>query len=113
MTDDRPNILLITSDQQHWSALGALNPDLRTPALDRLCTEGTRLDRAYCANPVCSSSRSSIITGLFPSVHGCWSIGVKLPEDVPTVGGLLAARGRRRCGVSPRGCHGYRERDAA
>ena len=93
MADDRPNILLITSDQQHWSAMGALNPDLQTPALDRLCAEGARFDRAYCANPMCSPSRSSIITGLYPSVHGCWSIGVKLPEDVPTVAGLLTARG--------------------
>lgn len=50
----KPNILLITSDQQHYNTLGATNARIRTPALDRLCAEGTRFDRAYCNNPVCS-----------------------------------------------------------
>ena len=58
-----PNILLITSDQQHFTTLGATNPRIQTPALDRLTREGARFDRAYCNNPVCSPSRSSIITG--------------------------------------------------
>ncbi|MCB0093077.1 MAG: sulfatase-like hydrolase/transferase, partial [Caldilineaceae bacterium] len=62
----RPNILLITSDQQHWDTLGVSNPRIQTPALDRLCREGTRFTRAYCNNPVCSPSRSTIITGLYP-----------------------------------------------
>lgn len=81
-----PNILLITSDQQHFDTLGVANPRIKTPALDRLCQEGTRFTRAYCPNPVCTPSRSSVITGMYPSQHGAWTIGVKLPEDVPTVG---------------------------
>ena len=89
----RPNILLITSDQQHWDTLGVTNPRVQTPALDRLCAEGTRFERAYCNNPVCSPSRSTIITGMYPSWHGCWTIGVKLPEDVPTVGDVLQEHG--------------------
>jgi len=93
MPPDRPNILLITSDQQHWDTLGVTNPRIRTPALDRLAAEGTRFDRAYCANPVCSPARSSMITGLYPAWHHCWTIGVKLPEDVPTVGDMLGQCG--------------------
>jgi arylsulfatase A-like enzyme len=89
----QPNILLITSDQHHYSCLGAVNPKLRTPALDRLAREGTLFTRAYCPNPVCTPTRASIITGLYPSQHGAWTIGVKLPEDVPTVGQMLSARG--------------------
>ena len=89
------NILLITSDQHHYSCLGSVNPGISTPALDRLATEGTRFDRAYTPNPVCTPARSSIITGLYPSAHGAWTIGVKLPEDVPTVGQQLS-RGRLR-----------------
>ena len=95
MATTRPNILLITSDQQHWTTLGAINPRILTPALDRLCAEGTRFTRAYCPSPVCSPSRASIITGQYPSVHGCWTIGVKLPEDVPTVGDALSRAGYR------------------
>jgi arylsulfatase A-like enzyme len=89
----RPNILLITSDQQHFSTMGCVNPRIRTPALDRLAAEGTRFDRAYTCNPVCSPSRSSIITGLYPAWHHCWTIGVKLPEDVPTVGEVFQKHG--------------------
>jgi arylsulfatase A-like enzyme len=89
----QPNILLITTDQQHHSALGAVNPRIRTPNLDRLAAEGTLFQRAYCNNPVCSPSRSTIITGLYPAWHGCWTIGVKLPEDVPTIGDLLQRQG--------------------
>lgn len=88
-----PNILLITSDQQHWSTLGSLNPELDTPALDRLCAEGTRFNRAYCPNPTCSPTRASLITGQYPSKHGCWAIGVKLPEKIPTVGEEFARLG--------------------
>ncbi len=89
----RPNILFITSDQQHYSTLGALNARIRTPALDRLCREGTRFDRAYCVNPTCTPTRASMITGLYPSQHGAWSLGTKLFEDVPTVGDALALAG--------------------
>ena len=89
----RPNILLITTDQQHWDTLGIDNPCIFTPAIDQLCREGTRFTRAYCASPVCSSSRSTLITGQYPSWHGCWTIGVKLAEDVPTVGDTLNAAG--------------------
>ncbi len=95
MPSTRPNILLITSDQQHYSTLGSVNPLIRTPHLDRLASQGIRFDRAYCNNPVCSPSRSTIITGLYPAWHGCWTIGVKLPEDVPTVGDVFQAHGYR------------------
>ena len=89
----RPNILLITSDQQHSSTLGCLNPRIRTPNLDRLAAEGTRFARGYCNNPLCSPSHATIITGMYPAWHHCWTLGTKLPEDVPTVGERLRASG--------------------
>jgi arylsulfatase A-like enzyme len=87
------NILLITSDQQHFSTLGAVNPRISTPALDRLCVEGSRFSRAYCPNPTCTPTRASILTGMYPSQHGAWSLGTKLFDDVPTVSGHLTAAG--------------------
>lgn len=89
----KPNILLITSDQQHWDTLGVSNPQIKTPALDRLANEGVQFTRAYCSNPTCSPSRASIITGMYPAWHHCWTIGVKLPEDVPAVGDILQEKG--------------------
>ncbi|MFB3893659.1 MAG: sulfatase [Phycisphaerae bacterium] len=93
MPHDKPNIVLITSDQQHFSTLGSVNQLIKTPALDRLVSEGVRFDRAYCPNPTCTPTRASIITGMYPSQHGAWTLGTKLFEDVPTVGGVLGRAG--------------------
>ncbi len=91
----KPNILLITSDQQHWHTLGVNNPEIHTPNLDRLAAQGTRYTRAYCPNPTCSPTRASMITGKYPSQHGCWSLGTKLAETEETVGDRLQAAGYR------------------
>ena len=90
-----PNILLITSDQQHWNTLGCLNPEVRTPALDRLAEQGTLYTRAYCPNPTCTPTRSSMITGKAPSQHGAVALGMKLPEHEPTAGEIFQQAGYR------------------
>lgn len=90
---DRPNILFITSDQQHWSLLGLHTPGLETPNLDRLAAQGTLFERAYCPNPTCTPTRATWITGLYPSQHGAYSLGTKLPESVPTIGESLQPAG--------------------
>lgn len=85
----KKNVLLITSDQQHWNTIGAFNKEIKTPNLDRLVKEGTTFSRAYCPNPTCTPTRCSMITGLYPSQHGGWSLGTKMPEDVLTIGDIL------------------------
>jgi len=89
------NILLITSDQQHWMTLGINNPEISTPNLDRLAAQGTVFDRAYTVNPTCTPTRASIITGKYPSQHGAWSLGTKLPEWEHMVGDDFHAAGYR------------------
>lgn len=89
------NVLLITSDQQHWRTLGCVAPGLRTPHLDRLAAGGLRVDRAYCPNPTCTPSRASLITGLMPSQHGAYSLGTRLDPAVPTLGTRLHSAGLR------------------
>lgn len=93
MSNEPLNILLITSDQQHWHTLGCNNPEISTPNLDRLAKTGVRFDRAYCPNPTCTPARASIITGLYPSQHGAYAIGAKLPESQHTVGEDFQAAG--------------------
>lgn len=73
--------------------MGCVNPQIKTPNLDRLAAEGTRFDRAYTVNPTCTPTRASTITGKYPSQHGAWSLGTKLPEDETTVGELLSKAG--------------------
>jgi arylsulfatase A-like enzyme len=89
----KPNILLITSDQQHSTTFR--NPEIQTPNLDRLANEGTVYQRAYCPNPTCTPTRASIITGKYPSQHGAFSLGMKLPEHEPTVGDAFQQAGYR------------------
>ncbi len=91
----RSNVLFITSDQQHWMTMGYLNPEVRTPNLDRLVKRGTTFHRAYTVNPTCTPTRASWITGLYPSQHGAYSLGTKLMEDVPTVGDIFHDHGYR------------------
>lgn len=93
----KKNILLITSDQHHFSCMGYDNPEVKTPNLDRLAAEGMIFNRAYCPNPTCTPSRSSMITGTYPSQHGAWALGTKLPEDVHVVGDDFDAAGYRTC----------------
>jgi uncharacterized sulfatase len=89
----RPNILLISSDQQHWDTLSCAGSPVHTPHLDRLASQGTRFTRAYCPNPTCTPTRASIITGMYASQHGAWSLGTKLSEDIPTIGSVLQEAG--------------------
>ena len=89
------NILLITSDQQHWSTVGKFNPEIKTPNLDRLCDGGIYFDRAYTVNPTCTPTRASIITGKYPSQHGAWTLGTKLSESEHTISEDLSSAGYR------------------
>ena len=67
----RPNLLLITTDQQRADVLGAYgSPIVPTPHLDRFCREGVVFDRAYVQNPVCIPSRACIQTGRYTHQHG-------------------------------------------
>ena len=65
------NIVFILSDDQGaWAMHCAGNEELCTPNLDRLAREGLRFTNFFCASPVCSPARASILTGRMPSAHG-------------------------------------------
>ena len=68
----QPNILLIITDQQFADAMSSRIGDkyLKTPAMDRLAARGTLFTRAYCANPLCVPSRTSMLTGRYPHETG-------------------------------------------
>jgi len=87
------NILWITSDQQHWMAMGYNDSTISTPNLDRLARKGVVFNRAYCPNPTCTPTRASLITGQMPSQHGAYVLGTKLPESARTIGQELIDNG--------------------
>lgn len=67
----RPNVIFILSDDHAAWAMGcAGNGDIHTPNLDRLASSGIRFTNFFCASPVCSPARASLLTGRIPSAHG-------------------------------------------
>ncbi len=64
---ERPNIILIMTDDQGWYDAGFNgNEEIRTPHLDSLAAWGIILDRFYSASAVCSPTRASVLTGRNP-----------------------------------------------
>ncbi len=70
-TADRPNVLVLVSDDHGIDALGCYgNPVIQTPHLDALAADGIRFNRAFCTTASCSASRSVILSGLYNHVNG-------------------------------------------
>jgi arylsulfatase A-like enzyme len=68
---DRPNLLLILTDNQSPSLLGAYgNTEIKTPSIDRLAKQGMLFTRAFATSGVCSPARAVLLTGLIPSRTG-------------------------------------------
>ena len=82
----RPNILLITSDQQRGDCFGFEGRAVKTPHLDLMAQQGTRFSACVTPNNVCQPSRASILTGLLPLTHGAWDNGVDLDPQVGAAG---------------------------
>ena len=91
----RPNILWYCTDQQRFDTIGALgNPHVQTPALDALVADGTALTHAYCQSPICTPSRTSYMTGMYPSrVHNCRNGNGTFPNHPPLISKLIAESG--------------------
>ncbi|MDF2959537.1 MAG: sulfatase-like hydrolase/transferase [Paenibacillus sp.] len=89
---EKPNILWICVDQQRFDTIGCLNnPYIYTPNLDRLSREGVAFTRTYCQNPVCTPSRASFLTGLYPSyTHVTRNGNESFPDHVKLVTSRLA-----------------------
>ena len=101
-TAERPNIVFIMADDLGWRDTSPYGSKYYpTPHIDRLSQRGMRFTRAYAANPFCSPTRASIMTGLWPA-----RIGITVPachvEEVVT----------EKCGLVERGHPGVRTRNA-
>ena len=99
--DNRPNILWICTDQQRWDTVHSLgNGHIRTPNIDRLAEGGVAFENAYCQSPICTPSRASFLTGMYPSaVHGCMNGNETWDNAAPLVTKTLADAGYD-CGLA-------------
>ncbi len=73
----KPNIVFILADDLGFKDVGYQGSNIKTPNIDKLAREGTRLDQFY-VQPVCSPTRSSLMTGRYPIRCGL-QIGVVRP----------------------------------
>jgi arylsulfatase A-like enzyme len=96
---NKPNVLIIMTDQQRWDALGyAGNTEIKTPNMNRLAKEGAWFKNAYSACPVCVPARSAILTG-----HTIFNLKVLGNNDIdnddipnfPTFDQILSDNGYR------------------
>ena len=92
---ERPNIILIISDQFRADCIGAmgLNPMGLTPNLDAMAGRGVMFRNAFCSQPVCAPARGSMFTGQYPSRHGVWKNAIALDPEATTLAGTLRASG--------------------
>jgi Arylsulfatase A and related enzymes len=74
----RPNIVFIMSDDQGWGDVGYRGSEIQTPHLDRLASEGVRLEQFY-TQPLCSPTRAALLTGRYPIRYGL-QVGVVRPH---------------------------------
>lgn len=91
--NERPNILLISTDQQRGDCLGIDgHPVLRTPNLDALAAGGAWFRHAYSACPVCIAARRTLMTGRKPASHGV-TMNYETLLEGPTLPATLTAAG--------------------
>ena len=92
--DKKRQVVFIMTDTTRFDMLGCYgNPDMKTPALDALASEGVRYSRAYSCQPVCGPARSAIFTGLYPHSNGSFTNTVPLWAGVKTTGEYLSEEG--------------------
>ncbi len=97
-TADRLNILLITSEDNGPQLSCYGDAAIHTPNLDRLAAMGAAFEDAYVTQAVCSPSRASILTGLYPHQNGQIGLsthGYAMRRSYPSVPGILQADGYR------------------
>lgn len=96
--DERPNILLIITDDQGYADYGAYGgaDDVSTPNLDRITDNGVRFTNGYATAPICNASRQGIITGSYQQRWGTYYYGGKIfPESKRTIPEILGSEGYR------------------
>ena len=91
MSDRRPNIVFLFSDQQRYDTLSCYGADyLDVPNLDALADESFVFQNAYVSQPVCTPARATIMTGLYPHAAGPIVNMINLPEDVKVISEMIS-----------------------
>ncbi len=86
----KPNLLFIICDELRYDSTAAYgNRDLRVPNLNKLASQSVVYRNAYVSQPVCTPSRSTLLTGLWPHTNGCTANNIPLKPSAQCVPQLL------------------------
>jgi len=94
-TGDRPNFVIITTDDMNWDSVGAFGSEVPniTPNIDRLAKQGMRFNRAHVTTSVCVPTREAMFTGTWPHNNGSNVGFFGVRENVPTMHAQLQEAG--------------------
>ncbi|MBC8128653.1 MAG: sulfatase [Gloeobacteraceae cyanobacterium ES-bin-144] len=82
---EKPNVLFIAADDMN-NDLGCYgSPIVKSPNLDKLAKSGVKFERAYCQFPLCSPSRTSIMTGLRPDTTRVFDLKYHFRQEQPNL----------------------------
>jgi arylsulfatase A-like enzyme len=91
---ERPNIVLMMSDDHGWEETGYNgHPHVKTPVLDEMAATGLKFERFYAAHPNCSPTRASFLTGRHPNRMGTFAPGWSLRPEEITIAHLISKAG--------------------
>jgi len=94
MSKNKPNILIIHADQHRSDCLGCYgNNQIKTPNIDKLAEDGVMYNNCFCTLPICTPSRYSFITGLYPHQHLGWTNHSTIPKAIKTFPNILKENG--------------------
>ncbi|QHI39253.1 Arylsulfatase [Kordia antarctica] len=105
--EKKPNLIIIHTDEHNFRTISAYQKLLKenqafvwgkgnnvtTPNIDKLANEGAISTSYYASSPVCTPSRASLITGLYPQATGAPKNGLHLSENIPTFATILKDQG--------------------
>lgn len=91
----QPNLVFIIADDLTFRDIACYGGQARTPHIDKLAGQGIRMTRCFQASPMCSPTRHTIYTGLYPVKSGAYPNHTFVKDDVKTVVHYLKPLGYR------------------
>ncbi|WP_077402885.1 sulfatase [Cellulophaga omnivescoria] len=107
MAQKKPNLIIIHTDEHNFRTLSCYQKLLpedqafiwgkgnnsNTPNIDKIADEGAICTSYYASSPVCTPSRASLVSGLYPQATGAPKNGLHISEDIPTFATILKDKG--------------------